>query len=306
MSASNAPQSDSRTAGSNKGRVRAIEFARRAVKTPETVSPNYSRYIGRVGALAFAFGIGSAIAAMPVAFADETGSAGSTGVSSSDSNTSTKAPARRGGNRAPADKADSSSATPAATDPARSSAALTSAPRASITSARAAAASDGSDPVGGGLATWLATGSGAATSTAPRGGTRGTKVATSTTTGALEGAATARPIASADGFLGFFVGNGMADQPQWRHPLGNGYTWTGYAGVCTSGACTGGNGGITVTVAAALPAAMAVTRAGSAPVAPAALAWRASTVATVAVVVGGLFTGSGGDGGDGALRRTGR
>ena len=111
MSASNAPQSDSRTAGSNKGRVRAIEFARRAVKTPETVSPNYSRYIGRVGALAFALGIGSAIAAMPVAFADETGSAGSTGVSSSDTSTSTKAPARRGGNRAAADKADSSSAT---------------------------------------------------------------------------------------------------------------------------------------------------------------------------------------------------
>ena len=200
MSASNAPQSDSRTAGSNNGRVRAIEFARRAVKTPETVSPNYSRYIGRVGALAFALGIGSAIAAMPVAFADETGSAGSTGVSASDTKTSTKAPARRGGNRAAADKADSSSATPAATKPARSSAALTSAPAASVTAARAAA-SDGSDAVGGGLATWLATGSGAATSTAPRGGTRGTKVAASTTSGALVGAATARPIASADGFL---------------------------------------------------------------------------------------------------------
>ena len=96
MSATTSPMSDSRNERSPKGRVRAIEYARRAVAAPESVSTNHSRYIGRVGALAFALGIGSAVLAMPMAFADETGSAGSTGVNASDAEGTTTAPARRG------------------------------------------------------------------------------------------------------------------------------------------------------------------------------------------------------------------
>ena len=43
----------------------------------------YSRYVGRVGALAFALGIGAAIAAMPIAAADTVGSEGATGTTAS-------------------------------------------------------------------------------------------------------------------------------------------------------------------------------------------------------------------------------
>ena len=46
---------------------------------------NHARYVGRVGALAGALGEGSGIAAIPIAFADTTGSSGSSGTSSPDS-----------------------------------------------------------------------------------------------------------------------------------------------------------------------------------------------------------------------------
>lgn len=49
-----------------------------------TVAGTYTSYIGRVGALAVALGIGAAVVAFPVsAFADSSGSAGSSGSSSS-------------------------------------------------------------------------------------------------------------------------------------------------------------------------------------------------------------------------------
>ena len=56
--------------------------------------------VGRVGALAVALGVGSAVAAMPVAFADTRGSAGSSGSGVSDpssgsSSVSSAAPVRR-------------------------------------------------------------------------------------------------------------------------------------------------------------------------------------------------------------------
>ena len=44
-----------------------------------SVGGGYVRYVGRVGALAVALGVGSAVAAMPVAFADEVGSPGAAG-----------------------------------------------------------------------------------------------------------------------------------------------------------------------------------------------------------------------------------
>jgi hypothetical protein len=58
----------------------------------------FAAVIGRVGALAVALGVGSAIASMPVAFADTSGSAGSAGSKSADSSSvtpaSSKAPSR--------------------------------------------------------------------------------------------------------------------------------------------------------------------------------------------------------------------
>jgi len=44
--------------------------------------------------------------------------------------------------------------------------------------------------------------------------------------------------------LRVFVGNGTADNPNAGLLLGNGYSYTGYAGACTAGACNGGIGGL--------------------------------------------------------------
>lgn len=87
------------------GRVRAIEYRLRSVSALEPAIPSYARYVGRVGALAVALGVGSAVAAVPLASADTTGSAGSTGSGSADTqgsasaSASTKAtvPSRRAG-----------------------------------------------------------------------------------------------------------------------------------------------------------------------------------------------------------------
>ena len=69
-----------RRASSGRVRVRPIEYG--AGISAKPVASGYYRYVGRVGALAFALGIGAAIASMPaVAFADTTGSACSTGLS---------------------------------------------------------------------------------------------------------------------------------------------------------------------------------------------------------------------------------
>ena len=72
---------------------------------------NYARYVGRVGALAVALGVGSAVAAMPAAVADTTnsGSAGSAhalpasaGSSSSSTTSSTSTPTPPAAARRPA------------------------------------------------------------------------------------------------------------------------------------------------------------------------------------------------------------
>lgn len=60
--------------------VQRIEY-RRADSNP--LAPKHpAGYVGRVGALAVALGVGSAVVAMPMAFADQDGSPGSTGSSS--------------------------------------------------------------------------------------------------------------------------------------------------------------------------------------------------------------------------------
>jgi len=60
--------------------LRPIECGHRINRVREPSSFSYSRCVGRVGALALALGIGSGFAAMPMAFADTTGSAGATGA----------------------------------------------------------------------------------------------------------------------------------------------------------------------------------------------------------------------------------
>lgn len=57
--------------------IRAVQKVDSAV-----ANPGYATYVGRVGALAVALGVGAAIASMPfVAYADTSGSSGSTGES---------------------------------------------------------------------------------------------------------------------------------------------------------------------------------------------------------------------------------
>lgn len=57
----------------------------------------------------------------------------------------------------------------------------------------------------------------------------------------VAGTAAANPIAD---FVRIFVGDGTAERPNAGILVGNGYSYTGYAGACTTGACNGGNGGL--------------------------------------------------------------
>ena len=87
-------------------RIRAIEYCLRSVPVSEHAVTGYARYVGRVGALALALGIGSAVASMPIAFADTTGSGGSAGSGSVDtpgsaSATTAVAPRRSGRGSSP-------------------------------------------------------------------------------------------------------------------------------------------------------------------------------------------------------------
>ena len=62
MSALGSPQSESRHRRSSQSQVRAIEYARRALAPSDSSAPSsYARYVGRVGALAIALGVGSAV-----------------------------------------------------------------------------------------------------------------------------------------------------------------------------------------------------------------------------------------------------
>ena len=91
MSAVDSSQPTGRHRRSSRCRVQAIEYRRRAVQASESATGTAS-YVGRVGALAVALGVGSAVAAMPVALADTTGSAGSTASSADTASASDSAP----------------------------------------------------------------------------------------------------------------------------------------------------------------------------------------------------------------------
>ncbi|NBP85684.1 MAG: hypothetical protein EBU54_11070, partial [Mycobacteriaceae bacterium] len=125
--------------------------------------------------------------------------------------------------------------------------------------------SDTASGIGDGLLSWLAGGSGDGPAAAPLawtalaysrrevgGSSRTAKPAASTGTSAplSIGSSVSTPAAAqaaqnpiAD-FIRIFIGDGTADNPNGGILIGNGYTYTAYAGACTSGACNGGNSGI--------------------------------------------------------------
>ena len=148
-------------------------------------------YVGRVGALAIALGIGSAVAVGLAASASA-----DTGDTESSQTAATKSPTR----------ASSSQQVPARNTPAAASAV---APR-----RQALAVSD------------QAFRPQAAPSTA----------AVST--------ARASALVQPGSILRAFVGDGTADNPNAGVLWGNGYSYTAYAGACTSGPCNGGSGGV--------------------------------------------------------------
>jgi hypothetical protein len=96
MTAADSTRNDATAADTTKRRrswVRSIEYGRSSVTG--SASRGFAAYVGRVGALAVALGVGSAVAAMPAAFADTTGSSDSAGASASESAQTATAPNRR-------------------------------------------------------------------------------------------------------------------------------------------------------------------------------------------------------------------
>ena len=122
--------------------VQAIEFrVRKSHAAPESSS---SRYVGRVGALAVALGIGAAVASMPIAAADTTGSGGSTGTSAADTPSVPSTKATRGGRVASRGSAEApaSAGSRGSTDSSTDSSAAESEPAGTPRGRRTAAAPD--------------------------------------------------------------------------------------------------------------------------------------------------------------------
>ena len=87
MSSAPARRGRHRAGGDRRAQLRPVEYGGAIAKVDSLGAPGgHGRYVGRVGVLAVALGVGAAIACSPgVAFADSTGSAGSTGSASSSS-----------------------------------------------------------------------------------------------------------------------------------------------------------------------------------------------------------------------------
>lgn len=122
--------------------LRPIVFGRAVA--PSTAAGS-ARYVGRVGALAVALGVGAAVASMPVAYADRQGSDGSTGTSSASESSdasSTAGPARgsgpsarRGANSTAPESVSTPVDVPAVTDVPDTSVSDTSVPDTSVADA---------------------------------------------------------------------------------------------------------------------------------------------------------------------------
>ena len=197
----------------------------------------YAVHIGRVGALAIALGIGSAVGAAATAHADRTQTPGPSadhrGASASPSDNNAPRRGFRTG--------------PAASITAGSAARVNAAP------APAATRQASHDVPAGVLST------GADVTTRERGGTTvaaptpapRAAAATSTTAVSATASVLASPAPTAatktvaqQSSTPVLFGNGTAAHPNGGIIIGNGYSYGTVAGDCPSGTCTGGNGGI--------------------------------------------------------------
>ena len=214
--------------------------SRNETKSATAPASGGARYIGRVGALAVALGVGSAIAAMPSAFADSPGSDGSAGSDPASSRSS--ASPQRDRDRS---SASSARAGKAATAPKQGRASESGADRAGETTPRAGA-SDPDTPkkVGSALTSWLGVPAEAdipvpAAAIVDTESVARAYVTVTSPNASATGALTANPVAD---LIRVFIGDGTPTNPHGGLLLGNGYSWT--ALTCASQSpCTGGNGG---------------------------------------------------------------
>ena len=264
------------------GSARTVRIRSSQPVVQKPASSGYARYVGRVGALAFAMGVGAGIASMPTAFADTTGSGGSTGSGPSADAGPTRSSQSAAGNQSRSRVAASRSARSAglpsrpepAPSPAASSRASVRASAAVPVDASAVPVSDGpSEPIitaapaaqpaaspvpasgaGGGSSSpvttpveWTALAVargeiGSRSRAVPAAAASGTSVTSTPVITANSG--TPEKTASAVGIGGFrLFGNGTAENPDAGILWGNGYSWT--AETCDAGlACVGGRGSL--------------------------------------------------------------
>lgn len=217
-----------------------------------------SWYVGRVGALAVALGVGSAVAALPLASADTDSATAASSRSASSESASTPIPGAARVGRGPnlgagglALRHDTAaSALPGGTTTPTAKV-LPAETLARVTPVRAAASvtitSADRAPTG--------TAGSTATGAAPTASRRDVRTLTrneplaAATAGepggvAAAGAITRIATSPVADLIRFFVGNGTAENPNAGILFGNGYDWTAYGGVCASGPCTGGKGGL--------------------------------------------------------------
>jgi hypothetical protein len=236
---------------------------------------NYARCVGRVGALAIALGVGSAIASLPVAVADTNGAADATGSSNTGPSSRAAGPHRDG----------RSKQGPKAAPRVVQAAATTSTGSASATAGSITGHQDALPRLGTG-------GGGDSPAAAPLMWT-GLAAARRELSGssALVSAHTSGRVVRA------FFGNGTPEHPNGGLIAGNGYSWT--AQTCPEGSCNGGNSGVFGNGGSGYNGGSG----GSAGVFGNGGAGGAGVNAGVSGGAGGrggLFVGNGGDGGAGA------
>ena len=187
--------------------------------------------VGRIGALAIALGIGSAVAVglAATASADTSDAESPQTAATSGRAESAKPAGRRTATASPARASSDQPAAAKSTSPAASAAAPRRQIRASVSNASVSNAS-----VSNGVAQAPAAPLVAATYTANPSASSIAAVSTPSPTTAPQ------PV----NILRMFVGDGTADNPNAGILFGNGYSYTAYAGACTTGACNGGNAGL--------------------------------------------------------------
>lgn len=225
--------------------------SRRKTRFPTTRSSRWA-VTGRVCVLAAALGVGAAIAAMPSASAEVPGSADSRSVSSDSSRPMSRPAARTS---SPPDGPGRRTTPGVGAAPRYADARIHRLGSASLTGfpssekARTPKLPSRTAGAAGGSGGNSATGHGSASTDLPASvlGWAALAVGPREPGAASVGSPDAKTLVGGwrpGGIVRLFIGNGTAQHPNAGILFGNGYSYTGYGGACTAGACNGGNGGL--------------------------------------------------------------